>query len=132
MKNSIHITGEIQRSHAIEVIRNLPLDVVHTVTISERKKSRSLEANAKLWAMLADISRQIEWHGRYLTSESWKDIFTAGLKKQEVVPGLDNNFVVLGAHTSKMSVAEMAELIELITAFGCQRGIKWSDPQYQD
>jgi len=32
---------------------------------------------------------------------------------------------VIGARTSKMTVAEMNELIELATAFGTQQGVKF-------
>jgi len=75
--------------------------------------------------MLDEISEQIDWYGRKLTPEEWKHVFTAALKKQDVVPGLDGGFVVLGQSTSNMSVAEMTELIELCTAFGTQQGVKF-------
>ena len=90
--------------------------------------TRSLEANAKLWAMLNDISQQVIWHGRWLQSEDWKHIFTASLKQMQVVPNLDNTgFVALGLSTSKMTKREMSELIELITAFGVQNNVKFGD-----
>jgi hypothetical protein len=41
------------------------------------------------------------------------------------VPGIEGGFVVIGAHTSKMTVPEMTELIELSTAFGTQQGVKF-------
>ena len=47
-------------------------------------------------------------------------------KQQKVAPGIDGGFVVLGAHTSKMSVAEMADPITLCSAFGHERGVKFS------
>lgn len=132
MKHKIKIIGEIQRSHAIELLRSLPLDVVHTVEIKEYKPTRSLMQNSRLWGMLTDISRDVEWHGRKLSKENWKEIFSASLKKQEVIPGLDNNFVVLGASTSKMTVAEMSEMIELMYAFGAQHGVVWKEQVYED
>ncbi|EAO5585261.1 recombination protein NinB, partial [Salmonella enterica subsp. enterica serovar Mbandaka] len=36
-------------------------------------------------------------------------------------------FVVIGQSTSRMRVSEFAELLELIQAFGTERGVKWSD-----
>ena len=96
------------------------------VTIQER--NRSLDQNRKLWACLGDVSRQVEWHGRWLDAESWKCVFTAALKQQDVVPNLaGNGFVVIGQSTSRMRVGEFAELLELIQAFGTERGVKWSD-----
>jgi hypothetical protein len=91
--------------------------------------TRSLDQNAKLWPMLADISQQVDWYGQHLTDGEWKDVFTAALKKQKVVPGLDGGFVVCGGSTSKMTKREFSELIELMYAFGSdpKHPVQWSD-----
>jgi hypothetical protein len=78
-----------------------------------------------MWANLEDIAQQVTWYGIKLTKEEWKDVLTAALKKQKVVPGIEGGFVVIGARTSKMTVPEMTELIELSTAFGTQQGVKF-------
>lgn len=78
-----------------------------------------------MWANLEDIAQQVVWYGVKLTKDEWKDVLTAALKKQKVVPGIEGGFVVIGARTSTMSVAEMTELIELSTAFGTQQGVKF-------
>ena len=127
MKQRVIILGEIQRKYAIDLIRDLPLSPVYAVEIKEHKSLRNQDQNRKMWAMLTDISEQVDWHGQTLTKEEWKDVFTAALKRQKVVPGIDGGFVVIGAHTSKMSVAEMSELIEFAMAFGCQHQVKWRD-----
>ncbi|KKS35462.1 MAG: NinB protein [Parcubacteria group bacterium GW2011_GWE2_42_14] len=80
-----------------------------------------------MWAMLTDISSQVDWYGNKLTKEEWKIVLTAGLKQQKVVPGLDGGFVAIGSSTSKMSIAEMADLITLGYAFGNEKGVKWSE-----
>lgn len=89
-------------------------------------KLRSYEQNRRMWAMLTDVSQQVIWHGQRLSKEEWKDVFTAGLKRQKVVPGIDGGFVVLGSSTSRMSVAEMGELMELMEAFGAQQGVRFT------
>ena len=86
---------------------------------------RSLSQNRMMWANLEDIAQQVVWYGVKLTKDEWKDVLTAALKKQKVVPGIEGGFVVLGARTSKMTVPEMTELIELSTAFGTQQGVKF-------
>ena len=86
---------------------------------------RSLEQNRLMWANLEDIAQQVIWHGLKLDKYEWKDVLTAGLKKQKIVPGIEGGFVVIGARTSKMSIAEMNELIELSTMFGAQQGVKF-------
>jgi len=90
--------------------------------------TRSLEQNSKLWASLADIAKQVVWHGRKLSAEDWKHIFSSAIKKQEVVPNIDGTgFVVLGQSTSKMNKSEMSELLELIMAFGAEHNVKFED-----
>ncbi len=88
--------------------------------------TRSLEQNARLWAMLSDISKQVDWYGRKLTPDDWKHVFSAALKKQDVVPGLDGGFVVLGLSTSKMTKSEMCDLQTLMEAFGAEKGVRFS------
>ena len=86
---------------------------------------RSLEQNRLMWANLEDIAQQVIWYGVKLDKQEWKDVLTAGLKKQKIVPGIEGGFVVIGARTSKMTVAEMNELIELAVMFGAQQGVKF-------
>ena len=96
------------------------------LTLEIRPEKRSDAQNRRLWAMLADIAAQVEWHGKKLGAEDWKAIFTASLRSMNVVPNLDNTgFVVLGQSTSKMTKAEMCELQELMEAFGAQKGVRF-------
>lgn len=81
---------------------------------------RSLDQNAMLWATLRLISKHVEWHGEKLKPEEWKDIFTAAIRKQRSVPGLDGGLVFLGLHTSRMSKSEMSELLDLIDSFAAE------------
>lgn len=93
-------------------------------------KTRSFEQNKRMWAMLRDLSHQVVWHGQKLADSEWKDVMTAALKRQKVVPGIDGGFVVLGTSTRKMTVAEMGELMELMEAFGAQQGVRFTAPEY--
>lgn len=95
--------------------------------VTVKPPSRTTDQNAKLWATLTDLSRQVDWHGQKLSKEEWKDVLTAAQKRQKVVPGIDGGFVVLGSSTSRMSKADMIELIELATAFGAQHGVIFGD-----
>jgi hypothetical protein len=100
--------------------------------VEVKDKTRSTEQNARMWALLSEVSAQVVWHGRKLTPEEWKHVFTASLKRQDVVPGIDGGFVVLGKSTSKMSVREMGELMELVEAFGAQQGVRFSAPEWME
>ena len=101
----------------------------HRLTLEVRPEKRSDAQNRRLWAMLADISAQVDWYGQKLTSEEWKDVLSAGLKRTKVVPGLDGGFVVCGQSTSRMTRAEMCELQELMEAFGAEKGVRFTAPE---
>ena len=112
------------RRRAVQAVLDAPEG--HVVTI--KPPTRSLEANAAMWAMLNDRASQVVWHGRKLDAESWKHIFSSSLRKQDVVPNLDGTgFVVMGVSTSKMTKAEMSDLLELMSAFGAQHNVRWAE-----
>jgi hypothetical protein len=92
-----------------------------------RQERRSSEQNARMWAMLADIASQVDWYGQKLQPEEWKDVFTASLKKQRAVPGIDGGFVILGARTRDMTKGEHSDLMELMSAFGAERGVNFKE-----
>ena len=97
----------------------------HRLVLEVRPERRSDAQNRRLWSMLKDVSDQVDWHGNKLTDHEWKDVFSASLKKQKAVPGIDGGFVVCGQRTSKMTKAEMCELQELMEAFGAQQGVQF-------
>lgn len=101
----------------------------HRLTLTLAPATRSSPQNRRMWAMLRDISQQVDWHGNRLSEDDWKNVFTASLKQQIVVPGIDGGFVVLGQSTSKMTKAEMTELQDLMEAFGTQQGVQFSAPE---
>lgn len=101
----------------------------HRLVLEVRPEKRSDAQNRRLWAMLADISAQVDWYGQKLTSEEWKDVLSASLKRTKVVPGLDGGFVVCGQSTSRMTRAEMCELHELMEAFGSEKGVRFRAPE---
>jgi hypothetical protein len=98
-----------------------------------RERRRSSDQNKKLWPMLSDVASQVQLciNGEMVWAqpEDWKEVFTACLKReQRMAQGIDGGLVILGARTSRMRKAEFSELIELIYAFGAERGVKWSEP----
>ena len=97
------LSHDTARNNAVMACRNAP----HGYVVEIKEKTRSLEQNSLLWALLTDVSRQVDWYGRRLSPENWKNVFSAALKKQDVVPNIDGDgFVVLGQSTSKMGKRE--------------------------
>jgi hypothetical protein len=114
------------RQNALQAVSEAPEG--YEVRIKER--TRSLDQNAALWAVLTDISNQVNWHGQKLSPEDWKHILTAGLKReQRMAPGISGGWVVLGLSTSKMTKSEFSDLLELAHAFGAEQGVRFELPQ---
>lgn len=126
-KPKYYLRTDSQKQNVIQIIRDLPTDLHRPLVITITEMTRTLAQNNKMWAVLADISTQVDWYGNKLTSEEWKHVITAALKGQKTVPGINGGFVVLGLSTSKMTIREMVDVIECAHAFGAEHGVIWSD-----
>ena len=133
MKQTKHIrTNEERDSFTQNLSRFDFVKRPMSFTYTDYKDSRTLEQNNKMWAMLTDIARCVKWAGKLRTPEDWKDIMTAGLKMAqneslEAVPGAEGGVVILGLHTSKMTLKDMSELIEYAYAFGANHNVEWTE-----
>lgn len=125
----IIIRGEKDRSRAAKWAAQAPF----ATRIEFKAAKRSLDQNAKFWAMLTDVATQLPWHGIRLTPDDWKLVFLDSLNREmRVVPNIDGNgFVNLGRSSSDLSKAEMCELIELIHSFGAKHGVVFHDGDNQ-
>jgi hypothetical protein len=129
MMRQVRLVSPAARATACAAVMAAPDG--YLVRVSE--PTRTLDQNAKLHAMLTDLSRQVEWpiDGKLqrLTRYEWKDVMTAALKKeQRVAAGIDGGFVILGRQTSTMGKREFSDLVEIIYAFGSEREVIWSEP----
>jgi len=111
------------RQNAIECVRMAPPGYAVVV----QPPTRSLEQNSLMWPLLDCLAKQVVWYGVKLSSEDWKDLLTASLRKQRTVPGIDGGFVVFGERTKTYSKADFSELLELIYAFGAQHGVTFKE-----
>lgn len=121
----ITIYSAADRARAQAVLAKAP----NGTRVEFKAAKRSLDQNSRMWAMLTEVSRQVEWHGLKLRPNDWKLVFLDGLKREmRVVPNIDGNgFVNLGRSSSDLSKEEMGELMELIAAFGAQHGVVFRD-----
>lgn len=123
---TLPLISEAARDKARKWLARAPLGFV----VEFRQPTRSLESNNLMWSRLSDLSEQVTWHGERLSPPDWKTLLTASLHRCRFVPGIDPGTVVpLGLRTSTMTKAEMSDLLELIAAFGAERGVKFSDTQ---
>jgi NinB protein. len=124
------LSTESDRNRLIGYLSGLDLAKPKSVTVADEKRSDA--QNRRLWAMLRDVSKQVEWYGQKLSDEDWKNIFSASVEKQRAVPGLDGGFVVMGISTRKQSKVWFADMFEVLEAFAAERGVKWTQQDHWD
>ena len=124
---SVNVSGMIIEICSL-INRGLFKGVVEVVL---QRPARSLSQNRKMWPMLTDVSKQVNWYGEKLDNEDWKDVCMSSLNKQRAVPGIDGGFVGLSKRTSKLDKEGFAQLIEVIYAFGSEQNVAWSEPALQ-
>lgn len=96
---------------------------------------RSLDQNAKMWALLTELAEHLPWHGKKLSADGWKLMLLDALKRASgevlnIVPNTDGTgFVNLSTSSSDLSKAEMSDLIELIHEFGARHGVQFHDSE---
>ncbi|EFL3757199.1 TPA: recombination protein NinB [Escherichia coli] len=127
-----HLINESVRANALNAVKSAPDKFI----IDIRKPTRKLSQNAKFHAMVADISRQVQWCGRWLKPEQWKVLLISGhavATKQEadVLPGLEGEYVNIRESSAQMSVKRMASLIEYITSWAVEQGVRFTDRRYE-
>lgn len=124
MSQTAILRGDVQRAFAKKLIDKAPLNAVVTI----REATRSLDQNAKLWAMLSDVSRA-KPEGRRWTPETWKCAFMHVLGHQvQFCQGLDDSGPFpLGFRSSRLTVRQMADLITTVQEYGDRFGVAWSD-----
>jgi hypothetical protein len=95
---------------------------------------RTSGQNRLMWTLLHDLSDQLIHCGSKWEPESWKAAFLRAMGKQiTFMPGLDGEGVVaVGYHSSRLSKAEMSEMIERIYEYGARHGVRFkTDPPPQ-
>jgi hypothetical protein len=123
----ITLHGAADRERARALLAKAPTGT----RVEFKAAKRTLDQNSRMWAMLTEVARQVEWHGMKLRPDDWKLIFLDSLKRElRLVPNLDGTaFVNLGRSSSDLTKAEMSELMELIAAFGANHGVTFHDQQ---
>jgi hypothetical protein len=120
--------NESDRARLMGQIAAMDLSRPLSVTISDEKRSDA--SNRRMWGMLRDVARQVEWYGQHLKDEDWKHIFSSSVEKQRAVPGLDGGFVVLGLSTRKQSQRWFSDMFEVMEAFAAERGVRWTQTDH--
>lgn len=121
---TIILVGAAQRNLAKSLIDQAPRGAV----VNVREATRNRDQNAKMWAMLSDVSRA-KPEGRMWPPETWKSAFMHSLGHQcRFAEGLDGSGPFpLGFRSSRLSVGQMADLITVIAEYGDRHAVRWTD-----
>lgn len=115
--------------------------------IEFKAPQRNIAQNARMWAMLTDVSRQYAFdvldadgcvvdRRKYKPAE-WKVIFLAAFAEEQKLeirhlPAIHRGGLIpVGRSSSDLSKQEMQAFIEWIYAWGAENGIVWSEPKKQ-
>lgn len=124
MTQTAILRGPAQRAFAKQLIDKAPDNAVVRVSAP----TRSLEQNAKMHAMLSDLSRA-KPEGRRHTPDVWKAIMMQACgHASQFEFGLDGQPFPLGFRSSRLTVSQMSDLIEFMYAYGAEHEVQWSEP----
>lgn len=113
------------RRRAMHAVQNAPGGF--SVTVGPL--TRTLAQNAVQWPILEAFSQQLQWpvnsHMETLTSQEFKEVFTAAFTDEEVrlAAGLNGGVVMLGHRTSEFDKREFSDWIEFLRSIAAQRGV---------
>ncbi len=119
------------RGRAVRWIETAPDGTV----VEFKQKGRSNDQNAAMWSILTQINRQRPVHnGVKMSAVLWKAVFMQALGAELVMlPTLEGDGLFpFGHRSSKLTVSEMGDLIELMLAWAATEGLTiehFDDPQ---
>lgn len=124
---ALTLSGTRERARALEWVRNAPEG--YRVEIKPPKRSDA--QNDRMWAMLADLSKQARINGKAYQPDQWKVIFMRAMGKEaQFLPTLDGEtFFPTGFRSSDLGTREMSDLQTLMQQWGDEQGVLWSDPR---
>jgi hypothetical protein len=125
------LRSKAEREQAIQWIQKAPTGS----RVEFKGPCRSLDQNSRFWAMLTDVAVQGRINDRRFNTEQWKLMFIHAYAEERGVeikylPALNRaGMVPCGRSSSDLSVQEMSELMEYISAWGAENGIKFHDQE---
>lgn len=97
--------------------------------LNVRAARRTSDQNARFWALLSDVSRA-KPEGRCHTPEVWKALFMQACGHAvQFENGLNGQPFPTGFRSSRLTKAEMGDLMTTIEEYGARHGVVWSGEQ---
>ena len=123
MAQTVILDCNYRRDLAKRLVDMAPPGAVLTIA----PPKRSAEQSDKMWAMLSDISRAKPM-GRTHTPDMWKALMMKACGHAvQFLLRIDGEPFPIGFRSSRVSKAQMSDLIEFMHQFGAEHGINWGN-----
>lgn len=121
--------SESNRRKAVEWIGKAPVGT----RVEFKASKRTLPQNDLLWALLTEVSQQLDLGGKRYEPSQWKAIFLHAFGREvSFLPSLDQKtFLPIELSSSDLSKDEMTDFIEFILKESAERGVVFNDPRQQ-
>jgi|TARA_R110002126_G_scaffold5440_1_gene28661 hypothetical protein len=120
MTATLILNSKLNRERA----RNWCSQAPEGAVVTFKQVKRTLGQNDKLWAMLTEVAQQAELNGRKYKPDQWKVIFMNALgHEQDVIQGINGDWVPTGFKTSKLEKEQMSDLIMSIEQYCAEKRI---------
>ena len=120
------------RGRAVRWVEQAPVGTV----VEFKQKGRTGDQNSIFWSLLTQVTQQRPTHnGVRMSAVLWKAVFLQALGAELVMlPNLDGDGLFpFGHRSSKLTVSEMSDAIELIFAWGASNGVTFREnPPLED
>ncbi|HAC6540088.1 TPA_asm: NinB protein [Salmonella enterica subsp. salamae serovar 48:d:z6] len=131
-KLTFELRSHIHQQNAIQAIQQILPDPTKPIVVTIQERNRSLQQNARLHAMLSEISKKTTYHGKVRGIDFWKGLFVSGWQiatnqHPEIVPGLEGEFINIRESTAKLSVKKLTEVMDYIEAYCAMNSIHLSE-----
>jgi hypothetical protein len=125
MTHHVVLSGKAQRDRAKALIDAAPGGAV----VEVRAPRRTVSQNSLLWVYLSKIS-MAKPGGRRATPEVWKCLFMHACGHAvQFEAGLDGSPFPIGFRSSRLTKAQMIDLITFVQAWSAENGVALGDEQ---
>ena len=122
-KRTLILAHDVARQRAIEAVRSAPAGFV--VTIQE--PNRSALQNAFYWAVIGEISEQVEPDGKHFGSDTWHEYFKGQFLEPEVLDLPGGRCKFIEPTTTKLGKRAFSDYMEQILSWASSQGVLFCD-----
>ena len=131
-KLTFEIRSPAHQQNAIHAVQQILPDPTKPIVVTIQERNRSIQQNARLHAMLSEISKKATYHGKARNIEFWKGLFVSGWQiatnqHPEIISGLEGELINIRESTATLSVKKISEIMDYIEAYCAMNSIHLSE-----